>query len=391
MSGNSARRAYAQPRPTSGGITFAVRQQTRGNQQFQPLPPPTGSAPYHLSLDRVLPADQISAIQSAGRMVLHIVGDTGGVKYPVPQQIVAMAQEQQFDGLDSAAHPSFFYHLGDIVYYYGEASEYYSQFYEPYSHYSAPIFAMPGNHDGDVMPGGAASLTAFVNNFCAPEPHITADAGEVTRDAMTQPNVYWTLDTPFATFVGLYSNVPEGGKFDDQQIAWFMNELRTAPEDKALIVSAHHPAYSADTEHSGSLYIQETLDQAFAQAGRAADLVFAGHVHNYQRFTRATGGRQIPYIVAGAGGYWNLHYVAKQPDGSPLKLPYALPGGDTTLESYCDSRHGFLRLTVTPQYVRGDYFAVSRPHEAWRAPAKQIDSFTLDLREHRLIDTGTAT
>jgi hypothetical protein len=89
-------------------------------------------------------------------MVLHIVGDTGGVKYPVPQEIVAMAQEQQFDGSDTAARPSFFYHLGDVVYYNGEASEYYSQFYEPYSHYSAPIFAIPGNHDGDVMPGGAA-------------------------------------------------------------------------------------------------------------------------------------------------------------------------------------------------------------------------------------------
>src|SRR5262249_19534550 len=159
----------------------------------------------------------------------------------------------------------------------------------------------------------------------------------------------------------------------DQQITWLVNELRDAPVDKALIVSAHHPAYSFDTEHSGSVYMHETLDKAFAQAGRTADVVLAGHVHNYQRFTRAVNERQLPYIVAGAGGYWHLHYVAKQADNTDLPLPYTLPGSDVTLESFCDDRHGFMCLTITPQSLHGDYFAVARPHESWRAPATLVD------------------
>src|SRR5262249_50347922 len=384
MSQAPIHRRFAEARPKPGNLQFAIRQQPRGNQQFQPLPAPSGSPPFRIALDRLLPADRIAAIKAAGQLVVQIAGDTGGVKFPVPQQIVAMDQEAQFD-TSGAAQPAFFYHLGDVVYFYGEAGNYFDQFYDPYSHYSAPILAIPGNHDGDVIPGGAASLAAFVNNFCAAEARITPDAGEISRDAMTQPNVYWTLAAPFATFVGLYSNVPEGGQFDDQQLAWFANELRAAPADKALIVAAHHPCYSADTEHSGSIYMQETLDKAFDDAGRMADIVLAGHVHNYQRFTRTANRRQVPYIVAGAGGYWHLHYVAKQPDGSHLPLPYSLPGGDVTLESFCDNRHGFMRLRTAPQFLRGDYFALARPQEPWRAPAILIDSFTLDLHEHRLV------
>ena len=79
--------------------------------------------------------------------------------------------------------PSFFYILGDVIYYYGEASNYYPQFYEPYLHYPAPIFAIPGNHDGDLatpVPQGVTSLEAFVNNFCATTPHVTPDAGPWT-------------------------------------------------------------------------------------------------------------------------------------------------------------------------------------------------------------------
>lgn len=50
----------------------------------------------------------------------------------------------------SSHRPSFLYHLGDVVYFYGEASNYYPQFYEPYAFYPVPIFAIPGNHDGDI-------------------------------------------------------------------------------------------------------------------------------------------------------------------------------------------------------------------------------------------------
>ena len=42
----------------------------------------------------------------------------------------------------------------------------------------------------------------------------------IWRD-MVQPYVYWCLDTPLAYFIGLYTNVPEGGLIDTEQRNWF--------------------------------------------------------------------------------------------------------------------------------------------------------------------------
>jgi len=375
----SQSRSFYQSRPT--GLKSNMLQGPIGNQKFYPLPSPTGVFPYHLSLDNVLSQNQMSSIQKNGEMTFHIVGDTGGIKNPVPQQIVAIAMESDFNN----SNPAFFYHLGDVVYYYGQSSEYYSQFYDPYVHYPAPIFAIPGNHDGDVAPGDfTTSLEAFVRNFCSSVPQTSPDAGDAPRDTMTIPNVYWTLDTPFATMIGLYSNVPEGGEFDKDQISWFARELENAPKSKALIVSVHHPAYSIDQYHSGSKIIEQTLDNAFEESGRYADIVFTGHVHNYQRFTREFDGRQIPYIVAGAGGYWHLHYMQRQPDGSTLQVPYQLTDTGVTLENYCEDRHGYMLLKVSPGAISGQYYAVSRPQESWRAPPQMIDSFELNLKTHML-------
>lgn len=353
------------------------------NQAPQQLPRPTGKAPYHLSLDSILTAEQMQSIQDAQRLVFHVVGDTGGVKTPQDQENVASHMETDFDNPDPTAHPSFFYHLGDVVYYYGEARQYYSQFYEPYQLYPAPILAIAGNHDGDVHDPSVPSLAAFVENFCAPTPRLTKEAGDVSRDAMTEPNVYWTFDTPFVTMVGLYTNVPEGGWMDDKQIAWLASELRSAPEEKALIVSMHHPIYSADVMHSGSQYMAGVLDNAIQQSNRWPDLVFAGHVHNYQRFTRATANREVPYIVAGGGGYWNLHRIALDPQGNLLQTPYPVPDTDVTLMSYCADRHGYLLMEATQTALKGSYYAVPDSGSSSQ-PASLIDSFTLDWRKHTI-------
>ncbi len=202
---------------------------------------------------------------------------------------------------------------------------------------------------------------------------------------MTQPNVYWTLETPFITFIGLYTNVPEGGYVDATQTAWLASELTNAPQNKALIVAMHHPIYSADVYHSGSKYMGQLLDTAIQQTNRIPDAVFAGHVHNYQRFTRSLNGRDVPYIVAGAGGYWNLHYMM-QPQGQPIQTPYPMPAPDTgvTLESYLDNRHGYMRMEITAQTLKGEYYSVPRPQESWGDPAQLVDSFTLDLAQHKV-------
>jgi Calcineurin-like phosphoesterase len=289
---------------------FTKRHRFHGNQRFEPLPPPTGDYPYRLRLEDVVRPDQLARVSETSALVFQTIGDTGGIKSPEPQQIVAYHMENDFSLPDP---PAFLYHLGDVVYYNGAYSEYYPQFYEPYAHYPAPILAIPGNHDGDPLdPLVETSLSAFASNFCAPYPHLLPEAQEVQRDAMTQPNVYWTLVAPLVTIVGLYTNVPEGGRLDEDQIDWLQGELSDAAKDRAVLVALHHPVYSADAHHGGSARMGEVLDAAIKASGRTPDLILTAHVHNYQRFTRMLDDREIPYIVAGAGGYWHLHYIHGQ-------------------------------------------------------------------------------
>jgi hypothetical protein len=200
---------------------------------------------------------------------------------------------------------------------------------------------------------------------------------------MTQPNVFWTLQASLLTLIGLYTNVPEGGEVQPDQADWLVGELQHAPSDRALAVALHHPPYSADAHHGGSARMGAMLDDAFARADRLPDLVISGHVHNYQRFTRAREGRQIPYLVVGAGGYWHLHNMARLSDGSTITPPWDVPGTDVVLESYADDRHGFLRLAVAGDHVAGEYVTVPRPQESWsNGPMAVTDRFTLDLAAH---------
>jgi hypothetical protein len=64
--------------------------------------------------------------------------------------------------------------------------------------------------------------------------------------------------------------------------------------------------------------------------------VLTAHVHSYQRFTRTLDGKALTYLVAGAGGYWHLHYMAKDENGQPLQVPWQVPGLNAVLESYVE-------------------------------------------------------
>jgi hypothetical protein len=384
----TGKHVFGRPRLNQTRLGFSGPPSKAGSP-FQPLPKPTGQSPFHLDLKDVLPADQYAAIATARRLVFHVDGDLGGINFAVPQELVAQGLERDFSPSppDPSANPAFLYVLGDCVYFNGQVSQYYAQFYHPYEHYVAPIFSVPGNHDGDPM-APEKSLDGFVRNFCAPKPGTKMpESQDSPRTAMTQPNVYWTLLTPLVSIIGLYSNVPEHGVLHPDQLAWLVKELKTLPAALPLLVTLHHPPYSADDHHGGSQPMLDALSGAFTEAGRWADMVLAGHVHNYQRFTRKVSSNnwQVPFIVAGAGGYHNLHSVAKV-NGTKPKPPVTLPvaGDPVTFESFVDDRHGFLRLEFAPGEVVGKYYTVPRPQESWSQPPQLFDSFRLDTKNHTL-------
>jgi hypothetical protein len=325
----------------------AQRDQTTGAAEpFQPLPEPTGAAPYRRKLS------EVKADLSSAQRIFHVIGDHGGVKDPNPQAEVAKAMIT--DAAAQSLPVEFCYSVGDVVYFNGAKAAYPPQFFEAYAHYNLPILAIPGNHDGDPEEDGEASLAAFNRYFCDTSPQLLPEVAEYNRDTMDQPNVFWTLEDELVTIVGLYSNVPSGGEIHPDQQQWLVGELQAAPPGRALIVALHHPPYSCDAHHGGSEQMGKVLDQAFDAAGRHPELVLCGHVHDYQRFTRTIAQREVPYIVCGAGGYHNLHAMAK---GATPGLRVA---SDCVLEQFDASQWGFLRLTVTASQIDGEYVGVDK-------------------------------
>jgi 3',5'-cyclic AMP phosphodiesterase CpdA len=246
-------------------------------EKFQPLPAPIGAYPYHLDIQTIIPD------LPTGKMVFHMAGDTGGLVFPEVKHRVATAMVQQFkETTGPEEKPRFLFHLGDVVYSYGQAEEYYPQFFEPYRDYPAPVFAIPGNHDADLDPFDTekrASLDAFVKVFCDFAPHTISFAEDARRLSNVQPNIYFTLKTPLADIIALYSNVPRFGNITSEQQEWFIRGLEASKGNgKALIVCLHHSAYSADINHGSSLHMQRILNQAFQQTGVYPAAVFFGAV-----------------------------------------------------------------------------------------------------------------
>lgn len=334
---------------------------------FEPVPVPPPSY-LELPLSTVLPDIHATAAK-AGRLVFHCVGDTGGVEGTEMEDAVAAAMEAQVATAADGRTPAFFYHLGDVVYYNGVSTDYVWQFYEPYQYYPAPIFAIPGNHDGDRRvrkgddPDGEPSLYGFFKNFCGPTP----DHYFKHRPTMTQPYCYWTLAAPFVRIVGLYSNVD--GLLDTQQQLWLCQQLASCPKDKWLLLAVHHPCFSLDATHGGYVDVLDAIDSAAAAAHRWPDAVLSGHVHDYQRFARTVHGHAaIPYIIAGAGGYAHtprlIHRLQRDLDLGDL--PFQTTRSDVKLEAYNCEDSGYLRITAEPSRLVMEYFAVPFDGEAPR-------------------------
>jgi hypothetical protein len=366
------------PNPTNRPNRFAKTRRPwlepisdpKNNPHFEQLPI-TNNVNLTLPL-RVIVPEAAARAEKEKKLVFHVIGDSGGIHGDDAQGAVAEAMEHQIQTAPAAEKPAFIYHVGDVVYFNGQSELYGAQFYEPYQYYPAPIFAIPGNHDGDTRvragdtPDSEPSLFGFTENFCAPQPRQISPY----RATMTQPYVYWTLDAPLLSIIGLYSNV-EGtidarGTFEQQR--WLekqLNEVKS--KDGFIVVAVHHPPYSLDKTHGGYLDIVVAIDQAIETTGVVPHAVLSGHVHNMQRFTRRHKGREIPYVIDGRGGYANTdrltHKLQKNdrgqyPEPGVMAVSERDPALELKLDYYDQETAGFLRTTVTPELLTIDSFSV---------------------------------
>jgi hypothetical protein len=348
-------------------------------------------------------------IRKAGQIVFHSVGDTGNTRGPRDMDQVCDKMVADFDDIDPRSIPSFFLHLGDVIYSFGESQYYYDQFYDPFRNYPAPIFAIAGNHDGMVAPNtDATTLSAFLENFCqAGKPsHRTPESGELARTAQIQPGVYYTLEAPFVRILALYSNCLEdpgvistqNGQFPyltDTQLDYLAAALARVKKEKykgALLIALHHPPYVAMTtaktdtsgRHVSSTEALAEIDAVCDNAGVWPHAVLSGHAHNYQRFTRTQGNRQTPFLVAGNGGHAVIPLTRK---GNPaFRTPMAQPGlsngsDSVVFESYDDQDFGYTRIIADAKQLRIEY----HPASDTGAAKTPDDSVTVDLSSRKLV------
>ena len=371
---------FGQPAPSPDPTGFRTPVTDTGDYSkvnatlLQPVPQPRGTAAEPiLTLEEVFgsagPA-RTKAIEQAGQIVFHAVGDTGSVKGPSSQSLVADKMVSDFTEDDPADVPSFFFHIGDVVYNFGESQYYYDQFYDPYREYPAPIIAIPGNHDGEIYATDPEpTLDAFLRNFCSVTPEHTPEAAALVRTSMIAPGVYFTLESPFVRILGIYSNVledpgvisSEGVKSSpvtDQQLSFLTAALTRAKTfTGAVIVVVHHPPFTYGVNHSGSPRMLQDLDTAAKTAGFWPHAYLSAHSHNYQRYTRSIAGIDIPYLVAGGGGH-NVVKLQTSGNGNALRTPMKV-NPTLTLENYDDTNYGYLRIVVDSDNLRIEYHPAS--------------------------------
>jgi hypothetical protein len=368
----------------------------------------------------------LDAIDQAGHIVFHAVGDTGASDVRKYRKELRVADQVTTDcySAPTSDRPAFFFHLGDVVYNFGESAYYFDQFYDPYRNYPNPIIALAGNHDSFVVPGTPADeepLKTFVRSFASEHPVVTPEAGSLHRTAMTQPGVYFTLDAPFVRIIGLFSNAledpgvlsSEGGKWPavpDLQLDFLEAQLQRVLDDKyqgAVLLATHHPSFTyappstrptRGDRHVSSTAMLRQIDAICKKAGVYPHAFLAAHSHNYQRYTRTVrlGGNdlQVPFIVCGSGGH-NINPIlqsrheqpSQEPDVSDggvdvsyLDIRPAVDSGGLSLIKYEDQNFGYLRISVDPRRLRIAF------HTVTTGPLHQsrYDLVTVDLRSHTL-------
>lgn len=196
--------------------------------------------------------------------------------------------------------------LGDLAYERGTAAEFAECYAPSWGRHKTRTRPAPGNHEY-VTAGAAAYFDYF-----------GAAAGPGRRG-------YYSYDLGSWHVVALNSNCSkvDGCERGSPQERWLRADLAAHPS-RCVVAYWHHPRFSSG-QH-GSHDSMQAMWQTLADAG--ADLVLAGHDHDYERFAPLDGAgrpstRGIRSFVVGTGGK-NHYPIDKQP------LPHSVVRNDDT-------------------------------------------------------------
>jgi hypothetical protein len=161
--------------------------------------------------------------------------------------------------------------LGDHAYERGTASEFAGCYGPTWGRHRGRTHPTRGNHD--IYTSGGAPYTAYF--------------GGVAR--------WYSWDLAGWHLIALDSNAPS----DPAQLQWLRGDLAAHASATCTLAYWHHPRWSSGT-HGSDVDVAPLWD---ALAAAHADVVLAGHDHDYERFAPIDG---IRSFVVGTGG--RSHY-----------------------------------------------------------------------------------
>jgi 3',5'-cyclic AMP phosphodiesterase CpdA len=240
------------------------------------------------------------ARKPAGQPIKFVVFGDCGAGTAGQKRVAAQAAQEK---------PDFVFITGDIVYDFGRASEYAEHFWPVYNaDVTSPkvggpllreslVFAAPGNHDVgyrqlDKWPDGMAYF--YLWDLPKNGPELTAggkftatvsgsDAAkkaflEASGDAYPRMANY-SFDYGSTHWLVLDSNYYADWS-DEKLRAWVEQDLSGAKNATWKFVAFHHPPFHSSKQHQEEQYMR-VLCEVFEKHG--VNIVFSGHVHNYQR------------------------------------------------------------------------------------------------------------
>lgn len=296
---------------------------------------------------RVL-ADGKAAFEATGRSrppagQAHSFAVSGDIAQGTPGQKAVAYHLHQAD-------PNYFVQVGDVVYGRGLSSEYYEKYFPVYNCDKpaagacgatlrrAITLALPGNHDIQPKMDFAATPDAlgyFLYYSLPLNGPLTARQGDSLPVLSGSPEQIETFlkSAPSYPRMAMYS-VDYGGvhwtMLDSNTYTdwttpalreWVRQDLRAARKADWRFVGVHHPPFNSSKAHFNDQWIR-LLSDIFEEEG--VDIVFSGHVHNYQRSfpmkfkVKPEHASTRPMIRGKIDGTWELD---KQFDGKTKTKP----------------------------------------------------------------------
>jgi hypothetical protein len=318
----------------------------------------------------------------------------------------------------SKAKPDYVFMVGDVVYGRGLVTEYYQKFFPIYNadqaarNVGGPVLrstltvANLGNHDSqpqvdfDKTPDGLAYYYYWSQPMNGPLvdksgngiPELKGSPEQVADFMRVAPNFprmgMYSFDYGDVHWTMLDSN-PYVDWTDPKLRDWVRNDLRAAKKMPWRFVGLHHPPFNSSKAHFNDQWMR-LLSDIFEEEG--VQVVFSGHVHNYQRthpirfkanpeqaakrpmikgkidgaFTldksfdgdKNTKPKGVIWLVTGAGGA-GLYNPEQETDPSSWQ--------EFTLK-FVSTTHSFTHVTVNPKSVQIKQIA---------ADGRELDKFTI--------------